>query len=217
MRVIVIGGHGRTGLELVRQLVAANHEVVATIRNPGHMADIVRLGARAVMIDLEKSSLDHLTEAMAENDAVIFAAGSGESEQSSALDRTGTLRTVRAAEKAGVARFISVSALGASTGLSTRSMSDQMKDYYKQKRAAARHIANSKLDWTIVEPAELTEDKGSGTITASLEALDGKPIARANVAAAVIALLDNPAAKGKAIQLGGGDVPVARALAEALS
>ena len=32
MRVTVIGGHGRTGRELVKQLVAAKHDVVATIR-----------------------------------------------------------------------------------------------------------------------------------------------------------------------------------------
>ena len=116
MRIIVIGGSGRTGLLIIEKLVKAGHAVVATIRNPRHMAETVK---RA--------------------DAVVFAAGSAAGE-GSALDRIGTRRTVHAAENAGVKRYLSISALGASTGLSIRSMDDEMKDYYKQKRAAAKFM-----------------------------------------------------------------------------
>ena len=54
--------------------------------------------------------------------------------------------------------------LGASTGVSTRAMSDEMKDYFKQKRAAARHITGSTLDWTILEPGELTDGPATGKV-----------------------------------------------------
>jgi len=215
MRVTVIGGHGRTGLLLVEQLLADKHAVVATIRNPKHMAELVELGAETVMLDLETSKPEDIVTAMAGSDAVIFASGSAEGEGSS-LDRKGTLRTVRAAEKAGVKRYLSVSAIGASTGMSTRSMNDEMKDYYRQKRAAAKHITGSTLDWTLIEPAELTEDKASGKVTAGLERIEEAPIARADVAAFVIAALDEPKTIGKAIQLAGGSTEISAALKAAL-
>jgi uncharacterized protein YbjT (DUF2867 family) len=116
-----------------------------------------------------------------------------------------------------VKRYVSVSALGASTGLSTRSMDDEMKDYYKQKRAAGRHIVNSDLDWTIVEPAELTEEEGTGKVTASLGALDGEPISRADVAAMVLATLSEPRSIGKAIEVTGGNTAIKTALKQALA
>lgn len=216
MRVTVIGGSGRTGKLIVEQLVAARHQVVATIRNPRHMAEMVKLGAETQLVDLDKSEFDVIVTAMKGTDAVVFAAGSAAGE-GSGLDRTGTLRTVRAAEKAGVKRYLSVSSIGASTGLSTRSMSDEMKDYYKQKRAAAKHIVGSTLDWTIVEPAELTDGKGTGKVTAGLERIEEKAIARADVAAVVVATLGDRRSIGKAIQLAGGTTPIKAALDKALS
>lgn len=216
MRVTVVGGSGRTGKLIVEQLVAAGHQAVATIRNPRHMAEMVKLGAETQLVDLDKSEFDTIVTAMKGSDAVVFAAGSAAGETSE-LDRKGTLRTVRAAEKAGVARYVSVSSIGASTGLSTRSMSDEMKDYYRQKRAAAKHITGSTLDWTIVEPAELTDDKGTGKVTASLERIEEKAIARADVAAVVVATLGDKRSIGKALQLAGGSTAIRAALDKALA
>ena len=215
MRVTVIGGSGRTGKLIVERLVAAKHQVVATIRNARHMAEMVKLGAEAQLVDLDKSDFDTIVTAMKGSDAVVFAAGSAAGETSE-LDRTGTLRTVRAAEKAGVKRYISVSSIGASTGLSTRQMSDEMKDYYKQKRAAAKHITVSTLDWTIVEPAELTDDEPAGKVTAGLDRIEEKAISRADVAAAVVAVVGDKRSIGKAIQLAGGSTALKTALDHAL-
>ena len=216
MRVTVIGGHGRTGLELVKQLLAAKHDVVATIRNPEHEQALTELGAEARLVDLETAPADSIVEAFKGSDAVIFAAGSSEG-QTSAFDRLGTLRTLRAAEKAGVKRYLSISSIGASTGLSTRSMSEEMKDYYKQKRAAAAHIVKSKLDWTIIEPAELTDDEGSGLVKIALTAIKSVPNARADVAAVIVAALADARTIGKAIQVSGGNVPIEAALERALA
>ena len=216
MRVTVIGGHGRTGLELVKQLVAAKHDVVATIRNPEHEQALTELGAKARLVDLETAPADSIAEAFKGSDAVIFAAGSSEG-QTSAFDRLGTLRTLRAAEKAGVKHYVSISAFGASTGLSTRSMSEEMKDYYRQKRSAAQHIVKSRLDWTIIEPAELTDDGASGQVRIALTAIKSVPIARADVAAVTIAALDDPKSVGKAIQVSGGKVPIEAALKRAVA
>ena len=79
MRVVVIGGHGRTGIEIVKQLVAQGDKVVATIRNPRHMADLVKAGAETWVLDLEKSTGPEFAMVMVGADAVVFAAGSGDS------------------------------------------------------------------------------------------------------------------------------------------
>lgn len=215
MRVTVIGGSGRTGRLIVEQLLAKKHAVVATIRNAKYLADMLKLGAETRMIDLDKSGFDDLVEAMRGSDAVVFAAGSAAGETSE-LDRKGTLRTVRAAEKAGARRYVSISAIGASTGLSTRSMDDEMKDYYKQKRAAAKHITGSELDWTILEPGELTDGGGTGNVLLSQEAINEESVPRADVAAVVVALLEEPASTGKVFQLTRGKSTIKAALKRAL-
>src|SRR5688572_14450787 len=133
MRVVVIGASGRTGRLVVDKLLAEKHAVVGTIRNSKHMASLVKAGAEVALLDLDTSSFDDIVFSFKDADAVVFAAGSAAGETSE-LDRKGTLRTVRAAEKAGVKRYLSISAIGASTGMKTGSMSDEMKDYYKQKR-----------------------------------------------------------------------------------
>jgi uncharacterized protein YbjT (DUF2867 family) len=215
MRVVVIGGSGRTGSLVVEKLLAASHVAVGTIRNSKHMADLVKLGAEVALIDLDKSGFDDIVYAIKGADAVVFAAGSGTGE-SSEIDRKGTLRTVRAAEKAGVKRYVSISAIGASTGLSTRSMDDEMKDYYRQKRAAGKHITSSSLDWTILEPGELTDGGGTGKVLLSQEAINEESIPREDVAAVTVALLEEPKTIGKVFQLTRGKSTIKTALKHAL-
>lgn len=215
MRIVVIGASGRTGRLVVEQLIAKKHSVVGTIRSPRHMVGLVKAGAEAALIDLDTSDFDDIVFALKGADAVVFAAGSAEGE-SSEIDRKGTLRTVRAAENAGVKRYVAISAIGASTGLSTRTMSDEMKDYYKQKRAAAKHITGSGLAWTIIEPGELTDGKGTGKVTLSEDAIAEAPVPRADVAAVTVAALEEPRTAGHVFQLTGGKTPIRTALARGL-
>ena len=215
MRVVVIGASGRTGRLVVEQLLAGKHSVVGTIRNSKHMAHLVKAGAEVALIDLDKTGFDEIVYVMRGADAVVFAAGSAAGETSE-LDRKGTLRTVRAAEKAGVERYLSISAIGASTGMSTRQMNDEMKDYYKQKRAAAKHITGSSLDWTILEPGELIDEPGVGTVTLSEAAIEETFVTRADVAAVLVALLPEKKAIGHVYQLTRGKTPIKTAVKKVL-
>lgn len=214
-RVVVIGGHGRTGILIVEKLMAAGHDVLATIRNPRHMADLVKRGAETIVLDLAASSLDDFVIAFRGADAMVFAAGSAAGETSE-LDNIGTRRTVRAAKNAGIKRYLSVSAIGASTGLSTRGMSDEMKDYYKQKRLAAGHIHRSGLDWTILEPGELIDEPAAGKVTLSEEALEETFVTREDVAEVAVALLFEKKSYGHAYQLTRGKTPTRTAIKKVL-
>ncbi|HTJ58007.1 MAG TPA: SDR family oxidoreductase [Devosiaceae bacterium] len=217
-RIIVIGGHGRTGILIIEQLIAHGDTVVATIRNPTHMADLVKRGAETVVLDLEKSSGPDFAKVFEGADAIVFAAGSAEGE-GSALDRTGTLKTVRAAERAGVLRYVTISSIGASTGLrlSGAWATDEMRDYYEQKRAANKLLRASSLNWTILEPGELTDEKGTGKITLSEAAIAHGSIPRADVAAVVVAALQEPKTIGRTFQLVGGDTPIETAIRETVA
>jgi uncharacterized protein YbjT (DUF2867 family) len=215
MRVVVIGGHGRTGMLVVKQLIAKGDAVVATIRNPKHMTDMVKLGAQTVLLDLDKSPLSDFAVALKGADAVVFAAGSAEGE-SSALDRKGTVRSVKAAEKARVKRFVTISALGDSTPIPDKWNTPEMKDYYKQKRAGSKAIRASSLKWTILEPSELTEGRGTGKIAIATDGIDVGKIARADVAATVVAVLGNSKTAGKTFQIIGGKTAIDEAVAKAV-
>ncbi|MGN6158083.1 MAG: NAD(P)-binding oxidoreductase [Devosia sp.] len=213
MRVVVVGAHGRTGIKIVEQLIAAGDGVVATIRDPRQMADMVKRGAETVILDLEASTGPDFATQFKGADAVVFAAGSGTGE-SSEIDSKGVRKTLRAAEKVGVRRYVAISSIGASTGmrLSGDWATDEMKDYYKHKRLAGKAIMNSGLDWTIVEPGELTDGKGTGKVTLSLEAIPPRSVSRADVAAVVVAALKAPKTVHKALQLTSGKTAIADAI-----
>ncbi|MEO8882493.1 MAG: NAD(P)-binding oxidoreductase [Devosia sp.] len=217
-RIVVIGGHGRTGILVVERLVARGDSVVATIRNPKHMADLVKLGAEPVVIDLDKSTGPDFQKVFRGADAIAFAAGSSGGE-SSALDRTGTVKTARAAARAGVKRYVTISSIGASTGmrLTGEWATDEMRDYYKQKRAANKALRASSLDWTILEPGELTEGKGTGKILLSEAAIEQASIPRADVAATIVAVLHEPKTIGRTFQLVSGSVGIEAAVRKAVA
>ncbi len=216
-RVIVIGGHGRTGIKIVDQLAQAGDHVVAVIRNPKQAADIAKLGAEASVLDLATSSGPDFQRVFRGADAVVFAAGSAEGE-GSALDRIGTVKTVRAAERAGVKRYLTISSIGASTGMRLAGdwATDEMRDYYRQKRAANAYIRKSSLDWTILEPGGLTDEAGTGKVTLSTSAIPEGGIARADVAAVMVAALHNPKAIGATFQIVGGEAPIDKAIRAAV-
>ena len=212
-RIVVVGAHGRTGLLIVEQLIKAGDSVLATIRNPKHMADLVKRGAETVILDLETSTGPEFAAQFKGADAVVFAAGSATGE-SSEIDSKGLRKVLRAAEKVGVKRFVAISSIGASTGmrLTGEWATDEMKDYYHHKRLAGKAIAASSLDWTIIEPGELTDGKGTGKVTLSIEAIPEKPVPRADVAAVTVAVLKAPKTRGKALQLTSGKTPIADAI-----
>lgn len=216
MRVVVVGASGRTGALVVKELLKAGDNVVGTIRNPKHMVELVKQGVEVAMLDLDKSPLADFEQTFKSADAVVFAAGSAEGE-SSALDRKGVKRTVLAATKAGVRRYVAVSGLGATTRVPLTYEWEGMKDYFAAKRAANKHVRDSKLAWTIVEPGTLTEAKGTGRVALSEgeDIRDGK-ISRADVAAVVVAALKEPKSVGRTFQIVGGTTAIETAVAKAV-
>ena len=74
------------------------------------------LGAFPVVIDLESSTVEEVAKVLDGADVAVFAAGAGPGssiERKDSVDRAAAVLLADAAEKAGVRRFIQISAMGA--------------------------------------------------------------------------------------------------------
>ena len=60
MRVVIAGGHGQIALLLEERLSRGGHEPVGIVRNPDHVPDLEERGARAVVLDLEKATVEEV-------------------------------------------------------------------------------------------------------------------------------------------------------------
>src|SRR3954447_19740937 len=180
MDVVIAGGHGKIALHLERILADSGHRVSALIRKRDHDSDVREAGAEPVMCDLEQE--DDLSHYVTGADAIVFAAGAGPGsgpERKKTVDRDGALKLVDAARRTGVKRYVIVSSVGAddpSRG------SEQMRPYLEAKAEADRGVAESGLDWTIVRPGRLTDDPGTGLVTATTGMSARGPVPRADVA-----------------------------------
>jgi uncharacterized protein YbjT (DUF2867 family) len=205
MDVVVAGGHGQVGLRLLRLLADGGHRARGLIRNPDHTADLEEIGAEPVVCDME--ALDDLSECCAGADAVVFAAGAGPgsgAERKQTVDYGAAVKLM----EAGVRRYVMVSAIAAGR---PQEWSDQMRPYYEAKAAADERLADSDLDYTIVRPGGLTDDPGTGRVQVGTD-LDYAQVPRDDVAAVLLAVLEEPASIGKTFELVSGDTPVEEAV-----
>lgn len=209
-RIIVIGGHGRVALQLERVLAERGDEVDAVIRNAEHTADIEATGATAVVADIERLDLDGLTELLRGHDAVVWSAGAGggDPKRTFAVDRDAAIRSMRAAERAGVARYVMVSYFESPDH--TVSESNSFHAYAEAKAVADEHLEQTQLDWTILGPSRLTDGEATGRI--DVTATESSSVNRADVAAVAAAVLERPQTIRRTIRFNGGSTPIADAL-----
>ncbi|BBY27604.1 SDR family oxidoreductase [Mycolicibacterium sediminis] len=213
-RIVIAGGHGKIALLLERLLADRGDSVAGLIRNPDHRTDLEAAGAEALVVDLEKSSVDDVAALLEGADAVVFAAGAGPGssiERKQTVDRDGAILLADAAVAAGVRRYVMVSAIGADEP--TDDQDEVFAAYLEAKSAADANVRQrAELSTTIVRPGGLTDDGGTGRVTAATKTERGS-IPRADVAAVLAELVSGDAAAGVTFELIGGDTPVAEAVA----
>jgi uncharacterized protein YbjT (DUF2867 family) len=217
MRVVIAGGHGKIALLLERVLAGRGDQAVGLIRNPAHVADVEKAGAEAVVCDLEAASADAVAVLLSGADAVVFAAGAGPGSgagRKDSVDRGASVLMAGAAERAGVRRFVQISSMGA--GQPPRPGSDEVwAAYIAAKTAAEDDLRSRDLDWTILRPGHLTDDPATGRIRLAPPPVPAGTISRADVAAVIAALLDEPGTRHQTLELVGGDSPVVAAVRSA--
>ena len=112
MRILVTGGTGFLGGRLIPTLAGNGHQVFALTRSASSHTKLRALGALPVAADLESDVLLPLPAL----DAVVHAAAlfrfSGPREPFFRINVEGTVKLLAAAEKAGAATFVHISAAG---------------------------------------------------------------------------------------------------------
>ena len=213
MRIVIAGGHGQIARQLERRLADQGHQPVGIVRNPDHASDLADAGAEALVLDLEQSDVDQVAEALQGADAVVFAAGGGPDsgpERKLTIDRDGAILLADAAEKAGVTRYVMISAM-AVDGFDPDS-DDTYEIYQRAKSEADADLRARDIDWTIVRPGGLTDDDPTGLVTVG-ETVPRGSISRVDVAAVVAELLEDQLAIGRQFEVIGGSTTVREALA----
>jgi uncharacterized protein YbjT (DUF2867 family) len=213
LEVAVVGGHGKIALRLLRLLSERGDRARGLIRNPDHAAEVEATGATAVGADIENLDADGIARSIAGVDAVVFAAGAGPGSgpaRKRTVDYDGAVKLIEAARMNDIRRYLIVSAIGVNR---PERWSDEMRPYLEAKAEADAALTESDLDYTIVRPGGLTDDPGSGTIAAGEDLGRYGRIPRDDVAATLLACLEEPATVGKAFDLLAGETPIPEALA----
>jgi len=209
MTVAVIGANGGIGRRLLPRLAGAGHDPIGVVRAENQFARIRELGGEPRLGDLE----GEFAAALEGADAVVFTAGSGGStgwDKTLMVDLWGARRSIAACEKHGIDRYVLISSRGAAD---PHSGYEPLRPYLVAKRCADDYLRRSSLDATILRPTSLTDEEGTGRVTAAFEPAGGGPdVPRADVARAVVACLDEEATVGRTIELYGGGTPIERAV-----
>src|SRR3954452_5198716 len=211
MRIVTAGGHGQIARQFGRLVAQAGHEPVGIVRKAEYFQDLQSDGIEAVLLDLESTSLQELTEVVRGADAVVFAAGGGpdgNAARKETVDKGAAVMLADAAEAAGVRRYVMVSAMG--TENADPDSDEVFQVYLRAKQAADDDLRARDLDWTVVRPGRLTDDVPTGLV--QVGRLERGTVTRGDVAHVLAEVLESENTIGTTFDLLNGDLPVAEAI-----
>jgi uncharacterized protein len=158
MKVVLIGGSGAAGAELLRELVDRGHQVTAVVRRPDAIDPAAYPGVTLVPGDAyDQGSLE---KAFAGADAVMSAFNPGWTEPGLYDKFMAGARTIQSAAKnAGVPRLLVVGGAGSLFGQDGRQIIESMnvpEPYAGGVRAArdyhAELLSEADIDWVFLSP-----------------------------------------------------------------
>lgn len=210
-QIILFGGHGKIALLAEPLLAQRGDSVTAVIRNPDHADEVRAAGAEPLVADIEQLDIDALADLIRGHDAVVWSAGAGggDPQRTWAVDRDAAIRTMQAAERAGVQRYVMVSYFGASPDHGV-DPEHSFFAYAEAKAAADEHLRASTLDWTVLGPSSLTLDPATGAVDTQAE--QSSSVARADVAGVIAAVLIDDSTVRRTIRFNSGETPIAEAV-----
>lgn len=211
MKILVVGASGRVGGDLVKQLLADDHQVIGTTRQEEKLFD----NDNYTQLDLDITASKESIEKQLDQDieAVYFVAGSG-GKNVLEVDLHGAVKTMQAAQDKGIKRYIMLSSV---FSLETDKWDENpgiadLKEYYISKHYADHWLVNnSSLDYTIVQPGALKERAGTGKITINDTSSGENAIEDVATTLAAVLTADNTI--GKVFNLHNGDIDINEAVA----
>jgi putative NADH-flavin reductase len=165
-KILVLGGTGGTGREVVSQGLQQGHEVTAFARRPERVT--TRNERLRVIVGDVTSDSEALGDAVRRQDVVISALGTGKSFKSGGLIARSVPRILEAMRRHGARRLIFTSAFGVGSTWRDVPIVPRifarvlLRDVYADKAAGEEILQGSELDWTLVYPAGLSNGPRTG-------------------------------------------------------
>lgn len=215
MKALIIGANGQVGRKLTAKMRNSDDwQPIALLRKEDQQEYFNEQGVESRVVSLEENT-ETLAEKMKEVDAVVFTAGSGPDtglDKTMSVDLDGAVKAMEAAKQEGINRFVIVSAMN--TGDKSSWEDSKMKPYYIAKYYADEWLKNSGLDYTILRPGRLKDEKGTGKVTV-IHPEDKEGVPREDVADMILETLRQASSKNKIISFNEGEVPVNEAVSQA--
>lgn len=207
-KIFIFGGSGRVATDLIKDLVVDGNTVTAAARHP---ENIIKLdGVTADKLDLH-ADVEDITKQIKGFDVIYFTAGS-RGKDLIQTDAMGAIKTMMAAEKSGVKRYIMLSSM-LSLDVDSWKKIPGLEDYLAAKFFADTYLMDStNLEYTILQPGTLTEEVGTGKIQLNVKAADSNPIP--DVAKTLAEISKYPNTIDKVIPMSSGNTPIDQALKE---
>ena len=198
MKIVIFGANGKTGALLTEHALAKGHHVTAYIRRTG---SLVQQHPNLKVITGNLDDIARLKEAIAGSDAVLSTLGGSSLTKHSPGIIAGIDHIISNMEQEGVKRLIYLSSMGA--GESRNMMGTLIRFFIAgimlrvplaDHTANEKRIAKSRLQWTVVRPAGLTNGPKTGRLKhgSKIIVLKGTPqVSRANVASFMLEQLSD--------------------------
>lgn len=147
--ILVTGGTGFVGPKVVHALRAEGRDVRALVRNPSSRPAKTLAGWGCELARGDMTDAESLNRAVAACEAVVHlvAIPTGSAEAFERLMIRGTRDLLAAAKRAGVTRFVLMSALG------TGERSRDLTPYYRAKWEQEQAVAESGIDHVVFRPS----------------------------------------------------------------
>src|SRR5947209_7148182 len=197
-RILIFGATGGTGKELVAQALQRGHDVTAFVRDPGKLA-VSHAHLRVQQGDLQEP--ETVRAVIPNHQAVLSALGTRTLGKSTLLSN-GLKEIIKSMTASGVRRLLWESSLGVGE---TRGQLGplynwlliplMLRNVFADKELQESIIRSSPLDWTIVQPASLTNGPRTGKYRAGPNACRDRStprISRADVAHFMLEEVANP-------------------------
>lgn len=187
-KIAVIGGTGKSGKYLIKQLLEQGYQIKALVRNP----EIFLIKNSLVeVIKGDIKNYEVVQSLICGCDAIISALGLGVPPSEPTIFSLATTNIIRTMNECSVRRYILLTGLNVDSpfdkkGNKTKSATDWMYANFPRSTADRqleyRILNDSNVDWTLVRLPFIEQSDTSGKIKISLEDCPGDKISTTNLA-----------------------------------
>lgn len=186
--IAVIGGTGKAGKYLVRELLKQAFQLKLLVRDPGKLQNTDR---SIKVVQGNANCYEDVRSLLEGTAAVISTLGLGQPNSEKNIFSTSTTHVLKAMKELGIDRYIVITGLNVDTPLDrknskTQAGTDWMKANFPQTTADKQKefelLSASGADWTLVRLPVIVQTEERGEIEVSLTDCPGDKISAADLA-----------------------------------